>query len=204
VPPTHALARFYNGPSFLVINRSVVNSTLLAVLDDGNGIASSYAIDYLLARDDSVAPYGGFGYSFEGQPTLFGSTIQLFLYNNFSQVIASATCYYARVQFFFYYARNAPAFDDGYNGKPCYRYGINFDESWTYDQSPSHVFLRSLRHDGFGVRTTNYNQSLSGSPCVSSLTINFQDAETPLGNYSDSSSATVVSGPNSSAVITLS
>ena len=199
LPPASAILRWgylgalnYGFP----INSANINNVLYQLLFNSNNPPSPEAV---MSRDDSIAPYGGFGYSFSGAPTVGGSPLQVT--GTVSGSSVSATCYSLTTRLFFFSASRA-SFSDPFDStspgfRPCLRWGLYFSDAWRWDQNTTFIFSRVAQHDGLAVGTTVTENNMLALPfiCVpSSLTANF--SELPNSTYDDSTSSTTLTAPN--------
>ena len=191
VPPTQVLFGWGYTDAFPA-NRFGMNSTLYNLLYESN---TEPFLQAVLLRDDSIAPYGGFGYSYSGQPLVNGAPVQSF----YGSASTSATCTSFSARLFFFFARNA-AFTDPSDGttpgtRPCLRVGFFLSDSWRLDQNTLVTFSRSLSHDGLAAGSTLAEGAVTPGPriCVPD-DISFDSGPLTNTEYSDTSSATVLYG----------
>jgi hypothetical protein len=188
VPPTSiSLTWSYSGSNLNLTNyHPVFKSSLF----DGGAI-----LQLVLSRDDTVAPYGGFGYSFSGQPLVFTSPYQYF--GSYNQQSVSVTCTSATARFFFFYARRA-AFADPVFDSPtvCLRYGLYFSDSWQWDQNTAYTFTRAANHDGLSAGSAVIAANIGSAPfaCARFNDLNFSALEN--STYTDSVLGTFITAPD--------
>lgn len=89
-------------------------------------------VSAVLARNDSIAPYGGYGYRYVGPPVAFGED----LYNNTGGYALRRDV--IDVRFWFYLAANNTSLPTSVAGTDiCYRFGASYGDGWSWAQHPT-------------------------------------------------------------------
>jgi hypothetical protein len=130
----------------------------------GIGSAGFGATEVVLTQDDSIAPYNGFGYVYDGVPGVDSGSSRAFTFFNFfggprvDVPNLTTTCISLTARVFLYSASDGPSVstDSTEAGeRPCVRIGYYVSDTHRVSAPYDHiVFTRTAQTDGLSASTT--------------------------------------------------